>query len=63
MRTQTAQPESMAGSMAGALTLGPMGRQGKGLCLGDYISVLILELYIYGSVFGKRDLLAMSSQI
>ena len=27
MRTLAAQPESMAGSMARALTLGPMGRQ------------------------------------
>ena len=41
-----AQPESMAGSMAGALTLEPMGQQGGGdtFCL---IISLILELSAY----------------
>ena len=46
MRILTAQPESMAGSMARALTLGPMGWQGGGetFCL---IISLILELSAY----------------
>ena len=46
MRILAAQPESMGGSMARALTLGPMGRQGGGdvFCL---IISLILELSAY----------------
>ena len=46
MRILAAQPESMAGSMAGALTLGPMGRQGGGDVFWLIIS-LILELSAY----------------
>ena len=43
MHILAAQPEPMAGSMAGALTLEPVGRQGGGdtFCL---INSLILEL-------------------
>ena len=43
MRILAAQPEAMAGSMARALTLRPMGQQGGGnrFCL---IISLILEL-------------------
>ena len=46
MRILTAQRESMAGSMARALTLEPMGRQGGGgtFCL---VVSLILELSAY----------------
>ena len=46
MRILAAQPESMAGSMARALTLGPKGREGGGgtFCL---IISLILELSAY----------------
>ena len=46
MRILAAQPESMAGSRARALTLEPMGRQGGGgtFCL---IISLILELFAY----------------
>ena len=46
MRIHTKQPESMAGSMAGALILEPMERQGGGdtFCL---IISLILELSAY----------------
>ena len=46
MRILAAQPESMAGNMAKALTLEPMGRQGGGdtFCL---IISIILELSAY----------------
>ena len=46
MRILAVQPESMAGSRAKALTLGPMRRQGGGdaFCL---IISLILELSAY----------------
>ena len=46
MRIYTAQPEPMGESLAGSLTLVPMGRQGGGdtFCL---INSLILELSAY----------------
>ena len=46
VRILAAQPESMAGSMARALTLQPMGRQGGGGTFCFIIS-LILELSAY----------------
>ena len=42
----TAQPEPMGESLAGASTLGCMGRQGKRLCLRDYTSVNVKVILI-----------------
>ena len=46
VRILTAQPEPMGGSRAGSLTLGPMGRWEKGLCLRGYTSVNIKVISI-----------------
>ena len=49
MRIYTAQPEPMGESLAGYLTLGPMGRQGG----GDTFSVII-PLILEQSAYSKR---------
>ena len=46
MRIHAAQPETMADSITGALTLGPMGKEGEGCAFWSIIS-LILKLNIY----------------
>ena len=46
MRIHAAQPEPMGGSRAGSLTLGPMGRQGRGH-VQKAIPLLILKLSPY----------------
>ena len=58
MRIYTAQPEPMAESLAGSLTLGPMGRQGGGDTF-SLIIFLILEL----SAYSKRVSLPLQCQV
>ena len=41
VRIPAAQPESMGGSRADTLTLGPMGLKGSGSCLRGYITLTV----------------------
>ena len=50
MHILAAQPESMAGGMARALTLDSMGQQGEGLCSRDYSSFNIKVHHMFREV-------------